>query len=324
MILRPLVLAFCVASIPFAHGQGLAVNSKKAPQNRADLIAIQDALTEALPKTRAATVCIDLDEGTGSGVIISPDGLVLTAAHVSTGVGKDLTVVMEDGTKYKAISLGLMAETDAAMVQITDEGPFPFIEVDRADRTKLGDWVFSLGHSGGFDIDRGVVVRLARLVRVANTTIQTDGTLIGGDSGGPLFDLEGRLIGIHSRVGQQTQVNMHVPIRVFINTWDRMLASEFIGQGPFAQQPKKGSGFLGVATEDTDTGLQITKIGDDSPAQEAGLQEGDIIRSINGNALENREMMQDLLKEMAAGDKLTLEITRNGEEQQIELRLGKR
>ena len=79
--------------------------------------------------------------------------------------------------------------------------------------------------------------------------MQSDCILIGGDSGGPLFDLTGKLVGIHSRVGQQLQVNMHVPMSVFLENWEGMLDSEFIGEGPFAQQPEKGKGFLGIATE---------------------------------------------------------------------------
>ena len=98
--------------------------------------------------------------GSGSGVIVSEKGLVLTAAHVSAGVGKKMTVIMEDGTRYKAISLGLVASTDAAMVQIEEEGSYPYVELDRGGTPSLGDWVYALGHSGGFEKERGVGVRI--------------------------------------------------------------------------------------------------------------------------------------------------------------------
>jgi serine protease Do len=236
-----------------------------------------------------------------------------------------LTVIMEDGKKLKAESLGLVADTDAAMVKILEKGPFPFVEIDRAESTKLGDWVFSLGHSGGFDKERGSVVRLGRLVRIANATFQSDCTLIGGDSGGPLFDLEGRLIGIHSRVGAQLQVNMHVPMKVYVENWDGMMKSEFIGEGPFAQKPVKGNGFLGLATATRDEGgLKVTKVGRESPAEEAGIKEGDVILKMNDVDLKTREQMQDLLKEMAAGDKLALELLRDGKKETINLKLGER
>jgi len=300
------------------------LNEKKAPENQTDLLLIQEALQEALPKAKAATVCIDLGQGSGSGVIVSEDGLVMTAAHVSSGVGKKLTVIMPDGKRLKAKSLGLRADVDAALVQILEEGPFPFVEIGEAGDAQLGDWIFSLGHSGGFDKDRGAVVRLARLVRIANNTIQTDGTLIGGDSGGPLFDMDGRLIGIHSRVGPQLPVNMHVPIHVFIDSMEEMKASEFIGEGPFAKLPETGKGFLGIGTESGEDGLKVSKVGKGSPAEKGGLKEGDVIRSINGKEMKKREDLKALLAELAPGDELEIELIREGKNEKITIGLEKR
>ncbi len=319
-----LIAAACL----IAAAGAFPVNEKKAPESSADLKAIQAALLAAIPKAQAATVNIDLGEGSGSGVIVSAEGLVMTAAHVSSGVGKDVTVVMADGTKLKAVTLGLESESDAALIQITeklpDEKPFPTVEINKTGDTKLGDWIFSLGHSGGFDKERGAVSRIGRLVRVANTTYQTDGTLIGGDSGGPLFDMEGRLIGIHSRVGGVLGENMHVPVKVFTDNWDRMLKSEFIGEGPFAKEPEKGKGFLGLATKDVEGGIEVTKVGKKSPAEEAGIKEGDLLRTLNGEKLDSREKLQSILAELAEGDKLALEITRDGKDETINLKLGAR
>lgn len=326
--MNPLLSYLTLALLPFgafAQEGRLYVNDKKAPDSRKDLETLQNSLIQALPKARAATVCIDLGEGTGSGVIVSAEGLILTAAHVSTGVKKKVTVILEDGTKLKGRTLGLVADTDAAMIQIEDEGTYPFVEIDRAESTRLGDWVFSLGHSGGFDKERGSVVRLGRLVRVANSTFQSDCTLIGGDSGGPLFDLRGKLIGIHSRVGQQLQSNMHVPMSEYVTNWDGMLQSEFIGEGPFAEKPVKGSGFLGLATEPrAEGGLRVTKVGNKSPAEEAGIKDGDVLLKLNETVLETREQMQGLLKEMAAGDEITLETTCDGKAKTLTLNLGAR
>jgi serine protease Do len=308
-----------------AEGGRLYVNDLKAPAGRGDLEALQKAVTDALPKARAATVCIELKDGSGSGVIVSADGLVLTAAHVATGVKKKVTVVLEDGTKLKAETLGLVAGTDAAMIRIKEKGSYPFVELDREATTRLGDWVFSLGHSGGFDKERGSVVRLGRLVRIANATYQSDCMLIGGDSGGPLFDLTGKLIAIHSRVGQQLPVNMHVPMSEYISNWEAMEKGEFIGEGPFAQAAVKGNGFLGLATESRPGGgLRVTKVGSKSPAETAGIKEGDVLLKINGTALETREQMQNLLKEMSAGDELVLETERSGKPKTHTLELGER
>lgn len=319
-------LLFTLLAWPgLSAGERLYVNDKPAPENRKDLEVIQSALLAALPKARAATVGIELEEGFGTGVIVSADGLVLTAAHVSGAVKKKITVILEDGTKLKAQTLGLNSETDAAMIRITEPGTWPFVEIDRNDSARLGDWVFALGHSGGFDKNRGLVTRLGRLVRMANSTFQSDCILIGGDSGGPLFDLQGRLVGINSRVGNEVQENMHVPMSEFVGKWDDLLKGEFIGEGPFTKKPVKGSGFLGLATEARpEGGLKVTKVGKKSPAETAGLKVGDVILKLNDTPLAKREDLQNLLKEMAEGDEITLDLLRGGKNETLTLNLGAR
>lgn len=319
-----LILAGWVALGSSASGEveRLYVNDKKAPETVRDLRKLQDALKGALVDARKATVGIDLGGGAGSGVIVSEDGLVLTAAHVSGGVDKELTVVMEDGTRLKAKSLGLESTTDCAMMQITEEGKYPYVELDRSDGTRLGDWVFSLGHSGGFDEERGVVVRIGRLVRIADSTIQSDCNLIGGDSGGPLFDLNGKLIGIHSRVGASLEQNMHVPIREFIDNWDQMMGGEFIGEGPFAKKKEKGKAFVGIKTAEREGGgVLVERVGEDTPASKADLRVGDAILKIGEDEVTDKEGFSALLFELFPGDKVELTILRDGNEETIEIEL---
>jgi len=327
-MMKRLWISSMLALLPwsaFALEERSYVNDLKAPESRKDLEALQTAVSSALPKARAATVGIEIKDGSGSGVIISETGLVLTAAHVAMGVKQKVTVILEDGTRLKAETLGLVADTDAAMAQITEPGTYPFVEIDKAETTRLGDWVFALGHSGGFDKERGSVVRLGRLVRIAGSTFQSDCMLIGGDSGGPLFDLTGKLVGIHSRVGQQLQVNMHVPMTEFVRNWQDLLKGEFIGEGPFAEKPKKGNGFLGLATVPSSTGgLKITKVGIKSPAETAGIRVDDVLLKINGIVLKNREHMQEILQELSAGNELTLDIERNRKPKTFTLELGER
>jgi serine protease Do len=306
-------------------GNRLYFNDLRVPETQKDLEAIQDVLREVAAGVMPATVCIDIGEGSGSGVFVSADGLILTAAHVAVGVNKPVTVILQDGTKVKASTLGLVADTDAAMAKTEEGGPFPFVELDRDVTTKLGDWVFALGHSGGFNKDRGMVLRSGRLVRIAERTIQSDCVLIGGDSGGPLFDMRGKLIGIHSRVGMDLQVNNHVPMSEYLLNWDGMLAGEFIGEGPFAKKPVPGSGFLGVKTETDETGkLRVTKVGEGSPAALAGLAVDDIVKRINGTELETREDLQAVLKELSAGDEVELEYERDGKTETLKLTLDER
>jgi len=231
---------------------------------------------------------------------------------------------MEDGRELKGRSLGLNSETDSAMLQILDDGPFPFVEVDQDDTTRLGDWVFSLGHSGGFDKERGVNVRVGRLVRQANSTMQSDCLLIGGDSGGPLFNLEGKLIGIHSRVGESREESMHVPMREFQNHWDALAKGEFIGEGSFATKVEPGSGFLGIIVEEDDEGgLKVTEIFPKSVAEEAGIKVGDRIIEIAGEKA-SQERLNSQLAELGAGDKIRLKWLSGDETKEENLKLGVR
>lgn len=303
-------------------------NDKKVP-NAQDLNVIQELLQKSVVKARAATVCIQLAQNSGSGVIISEDGLILTAAHVSAGVNKKLTVIMEDGKKYKARSLGLNSDNDAAMIQITEKGKFPYVEIDQnktADTasTKLGDWVFALGHSGGFDKARGSGLRLGRLVRIAETTIQSDCTIIGGDSGGPLFDMNGTLIGIHSRVGTATEVNLHVPIHVFHTYWDEMKKEEFLGKGKFAKKPIKGDAFIGIAVAEVENGLKITDVDEESAAGKAGIKISDILTTVEGKPVSKKDELITLMKEKSNGEDLSLSLLRNGKKIDHKLNLGPR
>ncbi|WP_265595005.1 trypsin-like peptidase domain-containing protein [Haloferula sp. BvORR071] len=321
----PGLLTALLLSPAMAQGKRSYINDKKAPENRHDLDVIQQQVKDSLPAARRATICIDLGDGSGSGVIVSPEGLILTAAHVTGGVGKEFTVIFEDGKKVKAESLGLNSSVDCAMARITEPGTYPFVEIDRDDSAKLGDWVFALGHSGGFDKERGVVSRIGRLVQVKDSTIQSDCSLIGGDSGGPLFDLSGHLIGIHSRVGARTPENMHVPVREFVKNWDKMQKEEFVGDGPFAKKPEKGKGFLGLGTKErAGGGLDVDKVGRESPAEKAGLKPGDILLKMDGTELKSKGQFQDLLKEKAPTDKVALELLRNGKPETLTLRLGER
>ncbi|MDB4265354.1 S1C family serine protease [bacterium] len=301
-----------------------SLNDKEVPQNLDDFREIQEALQANLEKARAATVCLQMGGGSGSAVIISEDGLVLTAAHVTGKVNEEITVVMEDGRELKGVSLGLNSETDSAMLQIVDKGPFPFVEVDLEDTTELGDWVFSLGHSGGFDKERGVNVRVGRLVREADSTIQSDCMLIGGDSGGPLFNMEGQLIGIHSRVGASREESMHVPVREFQSHWDELLKGEFIGEGSFAQKAVPGSGFLGVIVEEAEEGgLRVTELYPEGVVERAGLKVGDRIIEIEGEDA-SRVLLTAKLEKLGAGDKLKLKWMSGEEAKEETLKLAEK
>lgn len=311
-----------VAFGPLTSAKRPAFNDQEVPTSIADLQVIEKALKSHLERARAATVALVLEEGSGSAVIISPEGLVLTAAHVTAGVDEELTVVMEDGTEYPGRSLGLHSETDSAMFQIESDEVFPYVEIDRSESSELGDWVFALGHSGGFDQERGVNVRVGRLVMQESSTIQSDAMLIGGDSGGPLFNMAGEVIGIHSRVGSSKEDNRHVPIEEFFRHWDELKKGEFIGEGPFATRPVAGSGFLGARVEDADEeGLEVLELWEDGPAMEAGLEVGDVVMEIDGESA-SESLLAERMAALSEGDEISLKWRRGDEEKSAEIKLS--
>lgn len=224
-----------LAAIVFACLLAIAPVSGRADLNPDGLRQIDQRIQSV---TRAALPCTVAlipggpakEYGTGSGVVVSPDGLILTAAHVTMGMGDKVIVIFPDGKRAKGKVLGMDYTRDSGMVQITDPGTYPHVPVGDSTGLQPDDWCLALGHSGGFDPQRTPPVRLGRVIQHDPAGfLMTDSTLIGGDSGGPLFDLDGRVIGIHSNIGFSLSQNNHVPIAAFHQHWDRLKAGERFG-----------------------------------------------------------------------------------------------
>ena len=283
-----------------------------------DLQKIEDALTTALPGTLKALVCIQIDGGSGSGVIVSPSGLILSAAHVVMEPGKQLDIVLPGGKKVKAETLGLVPETDAGMARIIDEGTYDFVPLGNYQDLKLGHWCYALGHSGGWDEARGPVVRIGRVIRLKDGTMQSDCKLIGGDSGGPLFDMHGRLIGINSRVGMNIEESLHCPSNVFIDNDNALRRGLVVGQEKDA--------FLGAGTEEAkEGGIKITKLLKDGPAMRAGLKEGDVLTAAFGEPLKDKAGLTTALGQIKAGERIQLKIRHaDGKEEEKWIRTNSR
>lgn len=186
------------------------------PQSVEDLQRIEHQLQQMLPRVLPALVCIEVNNGSGSGVLVSEKGLIFSAAHVVDKQDTVLKIILPDGTRLPGKTTAQNSEADAGMAEITTKLNKNLPRVERAEKLpRVGDWVFALGHGGGLDRKRGPMVRLGRVVSLKNGVIQTDCKLIRGDSGGPLFNLNGELIGIHSRVGSGLEDNLHVPMKEF-------------------------------------------------------------------------------------------------------------
>jgi S1-C subfamily serine protease len=210
----------------------------ESPTDVAKLRALEARVEEMLDKAKAATVGVKMGMAQGSGVIVSEDGYVLTAGHVSAKPGVPCELVMPNGKVLKAKTLGRNGSIDSGMIKIVTEGKYPFVEMGKSGALKKGQWVVAVGHPGGFRANRSPVVRVGRILYADPSMIRTDCTLVGGDSGGPLFDLDGKVIGIHSRIGGSSITeNVHVPIDTYRQTWDRLASSQNWGGQIGQQQP---------------------------------------------------------------------------------------
>ena len=289
---------------------GFLIPPLHAEAENNSLLSIEKQLKSALPLSAKALVGIDFGEsGFGSGVIVNKEGLILTAAHVSGGVDRPCTVILSDGKRIRGVTLGLNAANDAGSVQITTEGTYDFIPLAK-ELPQRGEWVFALGHAGGFFPERGWVTRLGKVIHSQDDAIRTDCKLIGGDSGGPLFNMAGELIGIHSRVGMVLEDNIHVPITEFKKDWTALLKGEWIKEGPFTQ---KIPGKLNVLITESPEGLLIS----DLEPYEKALQEKDILTQWNGVDLKTKKQLSEFLASSYAGQKVTLSVHRQGESIQI-------
>jgi hypothetical protein len=208
---------------------------KTTPESIEDLRALEKKVQAVVAKVTPSVVGLLLGPAQGSGVIIK-DGYILTAGHVSGVPNRKCIVVTPDGKKLDGKTLGRNTSIDSGLVQITTAGDYPPAEMGRSTGLRKGQWVVTIGHPGGFRPNRTPVVRVGRILHVDGNVIQTDCTLVGGDSGGPLFDLDGKVIGIHSRIMNKISENFHVPVDTYINTWDRLAKGEQWG-GPLGIQP---------------------------------------------------------------------------------------
>ena len=193
---------------------------KESPSNVGDLLDIQNRLQELLPNAKKALVSIEASDGAGSGVIVSEEGLVLTAAHVIGQTGKSMMVRLPNGKRASAITLGGSEISDAAMLQITEDGPWPYIPIAEKGKSQIGDWCFGLGHPGGFDKKRGIVVRIGKIISKKMKPCKLTAVFLVETPAVPLFDFDGQLIAIHSRVSQKPDQNFHVPIESFHANWN--------------------------------------------------------------------------------------------------------
>ena len=320
-IASPLVLCAALLLPGFAAALPRAFD-KQVPESVRELQEIQDHVQQVVEKVAPATVGLRIGQAQGSGVIISKDGHVLTAGHVSGEPGRKVIILLPDGRKLTGITLGANAGIDSGLVKITDEGAtFPHVEMATSADLKKGQWCLAIGHPGGYQVGRAPVVRLGRILEATDKLVRTDCPLVGGDSGGPLFDMNGKVIGVHSRIGGAITFNIHVPVDTYRDTWDRLVASETWGKAPFFSLTRSADAYLGVRA---DAEAKVLTVAPDSPAAKAGLKIDDVILQVDGKKITSFEELGQVLRGKRPGNQIAVHVRRGDATQVLNVTLGKR
>jgi serine protease Do len=298
------------------------VLGRRYPRNVADLKVIQQQTQRVIKHVDPAVVSVRVGQAFGSAVIVSPDGLVLTAGHVVGRPGEDVVFIFADGKMARGKTLGMFREIDSGMMQITDPGPWPYVKLAKKNELETGEWVVVMSHPGGFDPDRTPPVRLGRVLFSNDDVICTDCTLVGGDSGGPLFNMHGEVVGINSRIGRRITDNFHVPIGTYHDTWDRLVAGESWGSPLGGQAEVEARPLLGVTGNPKAGDCRLAQVFPGMPADRAGLKVGDVIRTFNGKPVKNFEDLVDLVYSNEPRKAITLEVERGDEKLEVEVQLA--
>lgn len=265
----------------------------------------------------------------GSGFIISPDGYILTNAHVVANASQ-ITVKTTDEKEYRAKLIGSDKMTDVALLKVNAKG-LPTVRLGNIDQVKVGEWVAAIGSPFGFDnsVTAGIVSAIGRSLPSENYVpfIQTDVAVNPGNSGGPLFDLNGNVIGINSQIYSQTGgymgLSFAIPINVAIDVANQL-----------REHGKVTRGRLGIAIQNItpelarsfnlpdSSGALVASVENGSPASQAGIQTGDVVLQYNGKPIKNANELPRLVAASKPGSQATLDIWRKGRKIRINVTVG--
>ncbi len=281
----------------------------------------------------------EAQRGAGSGVIVRPDGYILTNNHVVDGMD-DLRVVMNDRRTFEAKVVGRDPSTDLAVLKIDAEN-LPVARMANDDHVQVGEWVAALGNPFGlqFTMTAGIVSAIGRgnlqiIDRGQNPYaiedfIQTDAAINPGNSGGPLVNLDGDVIGINtaiaSRTGGYQGYGFAIPISIVRHVMDELIENGKVERAILgvAIQPVSALDKEALGLPDVE-GVFISDFSDmpDNPARKAGLQPKDVVLAVNGKKVDTPSELQQAIAFHKPGDKVTLKVWRAGDTRDVEVRLG--
>ncbi len=271
-------------------------------------------------------------EGTGSGFIVGSEGYVLTNYHVIREA-EELKVTTYDGETYDAELIGQDPRTDLAVIRIKSRRRFNAIKLGDSDEVEIGDWVMAAGSPFGLNqtFTAGIISAVRQDVQVERVQyrnmIQTDAAINRGNSGGPLVNLSGEVVGINTAIFAPTGVFAGIGFAIPVNDAKQVLG-ELIEKGRVVR------GWLGVEISDVDAairrqfgletekGVLVNSVMEDSAALDAGLRRGDVIVEIDGDEVENTRELQHRVSSASPGQEITIGIIRNGEKLSLEATLG--
>lgn len=279
-----------------------------------------------------AVVQIETSFGLGTGFIYDGQGYILTAAHVvsqSSGFGgsgfeQDVTVRLADGSAVQGTVLGADLNNDVAVVKIDPVADIPVAALALEDQPEVGTIAIAIGSPFGLDqtVTQGIVSAVNRPVASPNdnivSMIQTDAAINSGNSGGPLVNREGKVIGVNTQIrtdsGDNAGIGFAVPIDLAYDVAQHLVAGEPIRLG-----------YLGIRGDDPafgTAGAMIVRVEPASPAAEAGIAEGDVVTEADGNAIRSFEELASIIRATDPGQQLDLTVERDGSTQQITVTVG--
>lgn len=289
-----------------------------APHDVPELTALQTHVQALLQKVLPATVSLP----GASGVLVQRDDgyYVLCAAHVTLTADKRITFRLPDGRQLRGTSLGANHESDVSLIRVDSEGEFPAVDIGESGALQRGEWVLMLGHPSGLKPGRNAPARLGRVLQVPTRGyVVTDCTMQAGDSGGPLFDMQGRVVGINSRINENLAVNMHAPVDALVDHWAELQQGKVTEARQRGQRGARAD--FGVALQYGDGCPVFDAVPKGSAQEAAGLRSGDRLLEIAGEEVQSRRSVLTALRSRQPGDEVVVLIARDGKGIELELPL---
>lgn len=280
---------------------------------------------ESGPRTRET-------RGLGSGFFISADGYVVTNDHVIKGA-TEIQLVTSDGRELDAELIGTDPDTDLAVIKVIEPGTFPYVEFEEAEPVRVGDWVVALGNPFGLGgtATAGIVSAQGRTIGNSNYTdfLQIDASINQGNSGGPTFDLSGRVIGVNTQIlsptGGSVGIGFAIPADLAVTITDEIIKNGRVRRGwlgvTISDFRPEFAEALGV---DDGKGAMIAEVTDDSPADEAGLKRSDVIIRLNGEEIEDANALTRRVAKLTVGSRNEFIVLRRGDRKTISVTIGER